>query len=60
MTMTTAAVSNGAARRDAERSPARLAALMTIGLVAVSGGLLSEMNRTAHVDATPAALMARG
>jgi len=33
---------------------------MTIGLVAVSGGLLSEMNRTAHVDATPAALMARG
>ena len=40
---------------DESRGRAQLAALVAIGLVAVSGGLLSEMNRKAQ-PAAPAVL----
>ena len=44
-----------------ERARARFAALVAITLVAVSGGLLSELNRQAHAaPATPAVLLATG
>ena len=44
-----------------ERARARLAALVAITLVAVSGGLLSELNRQAHAQpAIPAVLLATG
>jgi hypothetical protein len=44
-----------------ERARARLAAVTAIGLVAASGGLLSEMSRQAQVQAeTPEVLVARG
>ena len=44
-----------------ERARARLAAVVAIGLVAASGGLLSEMTRQASAQAeTPDVLIARG
>ena len=44
-----------------ERARARLAALVAITLVAVSGGLLSELNRLAHAaPAIPPVLLAGG
>jgi len=58
--MSSASAFGASAQHHAERSLSQLAALVTIGLVAVSGGLLTEMNRKAPAEAAPVALVARG
>ncbi len=42
-------------RNGLQRALDRLAAVIAIGLIAVSGGLLAELNQQARAEAVPAA-----